>query len=261
MRVKFNLPSKVQFCTKCVISNQRPSSISEFFHKKERENANYIKISKKDGVCDACRHNELKTKINWKNREKELIKLLEKHKKNNLDYDCLVSGSGGKDSAYTAHILKYKYGMNPLVVTWPPILYTDYGLKNYNNWINVGGFDALTLRPNGQVMRKLTKLSIMNLLHPFQTFILGQKNIAPKIASKFNIKLVFYGENEAEYGNPIAENNTSLRKKSYFAVKNYNKICLSGIKISELIKKYNFKINDLKIFLPANYKDIEKKKN
>ena len=40
--------------------------------------------------------------------------------------------------------------------------------------------------------------------------------ISYKIASKFNINLVFYGENEAEYGNPIAENSTSLRNKSYF---------------------------------------------
>ena len=46
-------------------------------------------------------------------------------------------------------------------------------------------------------MRLLTKLSIENLLHPFQTFILGQKNIGPKIASKYNIPLVFYGESEA----------------------------------------------------------------
>ena len=61
-------------------------------------------------------------------------------------------------------------------------------------------------------------------MHPFQTFILGQKNLAPKIAARYDIPLIFYGENEAEYGNPIAENNSSLRKNSYFAVKNYNKI-------------------------------------
>ena len=33
-------------------------------------------------------------------------------------YDCIVSGSGGKDSVKVAHILKYKYGMHPLTVTW-----------------------------------------------------------------------------------------------------------------------------------------------
>ena len=260
MKTKYNLPKKVIFCKKCVMSNQRPSSISEFFHKKDRKNAQYMKINNKDGICDACKQNEIKDQIDWKDREKKLITLLEKHRKKNGEYDCLVPGSGGKDSAYQAHILKYKYKMNPLVITWPPIMYTDYGLNNYNNWINVGGFDALVVRPNGSTMRQLTKLSITNLLHPFQTFILGQKNVAPKIASKFGIKLIFYGENEAEYGNPIAENNISLRKKSYFAVKNYKNIYLAGIKISELIKKYNFEKRDLQIFLPINDNELKKTK-
>ena len=257
---KFNLPSKIVFCKKCVMSNQRPSSIPEFFHTKERKNAKYLNINKQDGICDACKHYETRDDINWEDREKKLIKLLNKHRKNNGEYDCLVPGSGGKDSAYQAHILKHKYKMNPLVLTWPPILYTDYGLKNYDNWINVGGFDALVVRPNGKTMKKLTQLSIINLLHPFQTFILGQKNIAPKIASKFGIKLVFYGENEAEGGNPIAENNNSLRKKSYFAVKNYKNIYLAGTKVTELLEKYKFKYQDLKIFFPINYNDINKTK-
>ena len=260
MKTRFNLPSKITFCKSCVMSNQRPSSISEFFHTKERKGAKYLNIDEKDGICDGCKQNYFKEKnIDWTIREKKLVQLLDKYRKSNGEYDCLVPGSGGKDSAYQAHVLKYKYGMNPLVVTWPPILYTEYGLKNYNNWINIGGFDSLVVRPNGRVMKKLTKLSILNLLHPFQTFILGQKNIAPKIAAKFDIKLVFYGENEAEYGNPIAENNSSLRKSSYFVVKNFKNIYLSGIKMSELIKKHNLKYQDLKIFLPANNEDIKKK--
>ena len=160
MKVKYNLPKKIIFCTKCVISNQRPSSISEFFHKKDRKNAQYMNINKENGICDACKQNEIKNQIDWKDREKKLIKLLEKHRKNNGEYDCLVPGSGGKDSAFQAHILKHKYKMNPLVLTWPPILYTDYGLKNYDNWINIGGFDALVFRPNGKAMKELTKLSI-----------------------------------------------------------------------------------------------------
>ena len=43
---------------------------------------------------------------------------------------------------------------------------------------------------------KKTK-SIENLLHPFQTFITGQKNIAPKIALKYGIPPYFYGENHS----------------------------------------------------------------
>jgi len=241
------------------MSNQRPSSIAEFFHKPNREGSKYLNINKQNGICDACIHNENKQhKINWTKRESELKKLLEKYRGKG-DYDCLVPGSGGKDSAYQAHILKYKYGMNPLVVTWPPILYTEYGKINYDNWINLGGFDSLIVRPNGKVMKLLTKLSIEKLLHPFQTFILGQKNLAAKIAAKFNINLVFYGENEAEYGNPLAENFNSLRDKSYFSSTNFKKLFLAGTSISELLNSYKLRMKDLKIFLPINIRDLYKK--
>ena len=108
-----------------------------------------------------------------------------------------MPGSGGKDSCYAAHILKYKYGMNPLLVTWSPNLYTDYGYQNFKNWIKSGPFKCISSKRNERLLKTLTKLSIENLLHPFQTFILGQKAFPAKIAEKFKIPLVFYGENEA----------------------------------------------------------------
>ena len=73
-------------------------------------------------------------KIDWRSRENELITLLDKYRSKNNQYDCLVPGSGGKDSAMQAHLLKYKYGMNPLCITWPPILYTDYGRQKYSKF-------------------------------------------------------------------------------------------------------------------------------
>jgi len=172
----------------------------------------------------------------------------------------MAPGSGGKDSAYAAHLLKYKYGMHPLTVTWPPILYTDYGYKNFKNWLEIGGFDNITFKQNGRVMKLLTRLSIENLLHPFQTFILGQKNLAPKIAAKYNIPLIFYGENEAEYGNPIADNATSLRDKSFYAMQNIDEIYLGGVSIRELNEKYNIELADLTAFLPAGADELEKSK-
>ena len=42
----------------------------------------------------------------------------------------MVPSSGGKDSAFAAHVLKYKYKMNPLTITWAPHMYTAAGLKN-----------------------------------------------------------------------------------------------------------------------------------
>jgi N-acetyl sugar amidotransferase len=253
----YGLPQKVKFCKRCVMSNQRPTSTIEFKHTKDSKKKTLTFDS--EGICDACRTAEAKEIINWENREKELLQLLDKYRSKDSSYDCLVPGSGGKDSAFQAHILKYKYGMKPLTVTWPPILYTDYGYKNWKNWID-SGFDNISFNRNGKTMKLLTKLSIENLFHPFQTFILGQKNLAPKIASKFGISLIFYGENEAEYGNPIADNSTSLRDKSYYSYKNLDEIYLGGVSVRELQEKYQVPLNDLLSFLPADYNELNDSK-
>ena len=121
-------------------------------------------------------YTEIKNNINWEEREKKLVDLCNKYRKNN-GYDCIIPGSGGKDSAFASHILKYKYGMNPLTVTWAPHLYTDIGWQNFTNWCHVGGFDNILFTPNGKLHRLLTKLAFENLFHPFQPFIIGQKII------------------------------------------------------------------------------------
>jgi len=251
----YGLPNEVKFCKKCVMSNQRPTSAIEFKHTiaSKKTTMNFDE----DGVCDACKTSEIKDNINWGMRESELIKLLDKHRKNDGSYDCIVPGSGGKDSAFQAHVLKYKYGMNPLTITWPPILYTDYGLQNWRNWLD-SGFDNISFYRNGKVMKLLTKLSIENLMHPFQTFILGQKNLAPKIASKYGINLIFYGENEAEYGNPLADNMSSLRDKSYYSFDKLDEIYLAGVSIKDLINNYDVRLSDLMAYLPPKLDDLEK---
>jgi N-acetyl sugar amidotransferase len=255
LEAKYGLPTEVKFCKRCVMSNQRPASEVEFKHNinTKKKTLNFDE----EGVCDACRNADVKETIDWKKREEELIQLLDKHRSKDGSYDCMVPGSGGKDSAMQAHILKYKYGMNPLTITWPPILYTDYGYKNWKNWIN-SGFDNVTFTPNGKVMNLLTRLSIENLMHPFQTFMLGQKNLAPKLALKYGIPLIFYGENEAEYGNPIADNTSSLRDKSYYAISNMDDIYLGGLSIKELKEKYALTNHDLSAFLPASETELAK---
>ena len=211
------------------------------------------------GYCNACQWMLKKKKIDWKKREDELIELLEKYRKPS-GYDCIVPGSGGKDSAYTAHILKYKYGMNPLTVTWAPHMYTDIGWKNFDNWIKVGGFDNILFTPNGKVHKLLTKLAFQNLLHPFQPFIIGQKIIGPLIALKFNIPLIFYGENQAEYGNAAEENVSPQMDSKFFSKKNNSEIILGGEKLTNILKNYNFTLNDFEPYIAPELNTLIEKK-
>ena len=252
----YGLPTEVEFCKKCCYSNQRPSSTKEFKHSKNSKKQ--VLAFDEEGVCDACRFAEKKSEIDWDEREEQLLELLAKHRKSDGSYDCIVPGSGGKDSVFASHILKYKYNMNPLTVTWPPILYTDYGLKNFRNWIQVGGFDNISFNQNGRAMKTLTRLSIENLFHPFQTFILGQKQLAPKLALKLGIPLIFYGEHEAEFGNPIAETKSSLQDSSYHIYDNLEEIILGGVSVKELIEEHDLRLNELSPFLPAKREDYKK---
>ena len=152
---RYNLPHEVKFCKKCTISNQRPRITFD-----------------EHGVCSACNFAEFKQKkIDWTLREKELMTLLDKHRRNDGRYDVIVPCSGGKDAAYIAHELKHKYGMNPLTVTWAPHLYTEIGFKNLHEMIRVGDLANILGTPAGETHKKLTKLSFEILGDPFQQFI------------------------------------------------------------------------------------------
>jgi N-acetyl sugar amidotransferase len=254
----YGLPSVVKYCKNCVISNQRPNSAIEYEHSKisEKKTINFDE----NGICDACNFAEKKsTGIDWKSRDQELQELCNKFRKSDGSYDCIVPGSGGKDSFYASHILKHKYGMHPLTVTWAPHIYTDWGWRNFQSWIHAG-HDNFLMTPNGKVHRLLTRLSTELLLHPFQAFMFGQKSLAPKMALLFGIPLVFYGENEAEYGNPISDTSTAVRDDSFFASENLNKVLLGGVSIEELTSEFGVEKNDLNPYLPADRQQLQESK-
>ena len=256
--VLYGLPSDVKFCRTCVISNQRPSSTVEYKKTKDAEQET-IGFNA-EGICDACHYHDVKEQeIDWQVREKALIELLDQYRRNDGGYDIIVPGSGGKDSAYTSHILKYKYGMNPLTVTWAPHKYTEIGWKNFENWIHIGGMDNILFTPNGRLHRYLTRQAFINLLHPFQPFIVGQRIIGPLMAEKFGIKLVMYGENQAEYGNNMMENFKPTMDRKFFSVGNPEEMVLGGRTVKDIVAEGEFTINDFAPYIPLSADELEEK--
>ena len=258
LKTLYGLPQKIIFCNKSLMSNQRPNSVVEFSHMKSSKKKT-IKFDK-NGVSETWKYSRLKKKIDYKKREQKLLKLLDKHRGKYGEFDCIVPGSGGKDSCYASHVLKYKYGMNPLTVTWPPTMYTDYGLENFKNWLKFGKHSNISAKRDPDLMRLLTSLAFKNLLHPFQTFFLGQKNFPIKTAIKEKVPLIFYGENEAEHGNPIADNLKSLRDNSFHTYKNLKNIYLGGVRYQDLVDNYKVRKKSLDMFLPSSIKDLEESK-
>ena len=264
------LPLEIKFCTKCNLSNQQPTNTNEYFHTIATKQ-NTVEFDE-NGVCAACNFNALKWNnvIDWDEREKKLLELCNKHRSKKGDYDCIVGGSGGKDSVFQSWELKYKYKMNPLTVTWSPHLYTNVGWSNYQKWIHKGGFDNYLFTPNGKIHRKLTKEATINLLHPFQPFIIGQKSFVVKMANLMNIPLIFYGEMPGEYGRKISHKQKKFKIKSSnfgqkpymldpLSGKNYLDSYLGGKKVRDYLDE-GLTLNDLKPYQPLNAEIIIKKK-
>ena len=146
--------------------------------------------------------------------------------------------------------------MHPLTVTWAPHIYTEWGWRNFQSWIHAG-HDNYLMTPNGRVHRLLTRLSTELLLHPFQAFMLGQKFLAPKMAKLYDIPLVFYGENEAEYGNPLGDTDSSIRNSTYFSYENLSEVHLGGVSVESLLSDFGLELNDVLPYLPAQVEEVQ----
>lgn len=244
-----NSENEIVFCKKCVMSNQRPGSTIEF-KSTNKEKKKLINFNEK-GVCSACDYKTVKdTLIDWDERENLLQELCEKYRSRNGSYDVVVPGSGGKDSVFTSHILKYKYNMNPITITWAPHQYTKIGWQNFQQWINAG-FSNILLSPNGKLHRLLTKKAFLNLCHPFQPFIIGQKICGPKYAALHKIPLVMYGEHPSEYGDRMDEAFEPKMKEHYFVDDtNIDNLILGGESAKKICIENNFNISDMSDYLP-----------
>lgn len=246
MTAKYGLPEDVRFCARCVMSNQRPSSTPEFRH--GAASTKQTIAFDDDGVCSACRVVESKTRVDWEDRARELRALCDEHRRDDGRYDCIVPGSGGKDSITAAWLLRHEYGMHPLTVTWAPHLYTDWGRRNFDRWIGAG-FANMLVTPNPVTHRRLTRLALDNVFHPFQPFILGQKIAPTRIATQFGVRLVFYGENEAEYGNP-AGTALSAQRSPDFHQSDSDDLRLGGVPVHTLLASRIATRADLAPYLP-----------
>jgi N-acetyl sugar amidotransferase len=240
------LPTEVKWCKKCVISNQRPRIVFN-----------------EEGICSACVNADYKNKIDWEKREQELIELLDSHRRSDGMWDVVVPSSGGKDSGFVAHQLKYKYEMNPLTVTWSPLKYTDIGRKNFEECVNAG-FNNILCSPNGKFQRKLARLCLEELGDAFHVFVLGQISFPFQVAVNLGIKLVFYGENgEVEYSfqpegidRPCTPSNEwqkkSLKNSSFKELIEY------GVKNKDYFSEDDFTDSDLILYEPPSIEKLDK---
>lgn len=247
---RYGTPADVAFCTRCVMSNQRPSSTVE------RRNTGGPKTTlgfNADGVCAACEYQEhIDHRIDWAARDAELRRLCDQHRSADGSPDCIVPGSGGKDSWFAACKLAEDYGMHPLTVTWAPMMWTDVGRRNYDRWS--GRFPHVLMKRDEDTHRLLTRLAFLNLCNPFQPFVIGQRQCGARVSVETGVPLVFYGENPAQYAGPVERNYESRMEPEFYRDEACEPIalCIGGLDGNELMRDHGLRERNLEPYCPVS---------
>ncbi len=178
--------AKIVYCNRCLTPSSRPRIVFN-----------------REGYCNACENARGKVHVDWDARKSEFLSILDEHRSGNGSWDCVVPWSGGKDSSSIAWRLKFDFGMNPLLVTFSPMLPTEVGAHNREALINAG-FDAVLFRANQKVHRLLSRRFFVERGNPKVAWDAGVNVLPVSVAQKFGIKLVFYAEHgESEYGGRV----------------------------------------------------------
>jgi N-acetyl sugar amidotransferase len=189
----------ISFCKTCLMPDSRPRIVFD-----------------NKGICNACLYSKKKKEIEWNSRKNEFLELINKikndSKKYNSHYDCVVPWSGGKDSTSIALKLKFEYGLNPLLVTFSPLLVNECGSFNREELLKMG-FDSIFLRPNQKVSKKLAKRFFIERGNPKVAWDAGINTGPVKVALNYNISTIFYAEHgESEYGGLVLDKESEKKR-------------------------------------------------
>lgn len=177
----------LRYCRRCVMPETRPD----------------LKIDE-EGICNACRAFERRKNVDWLQRKKDLISILERYRsKDGNNYDCIVPVSGGKDSTY--QVLKMlELGMNPLCVTATTDHLSRIGRLNIENIKNLG-VDYIEVSVNPIIRSRINRLTLKNIGDISWPEHVKIFTIPVRTAVQMNIPLLIWGENsQDEYGGPAA---------------------------------------------------------
>jgi N-acetyl sugar amidotransferase len=228
----------MKYCNICLENNLRPNVI---FNK---------------GLCPSCyyiKRNE--NEIFWNKRLELLKEITQKYKNPNNKFDCIIGVSGGKDSIRQALWVRDKLKMNPLLVSlcYPPQQVTDIGTENISNLINLG-FDVIISSLAPKTWKNLMRESFLKFANWAKSTELALFSSVPQAAIRFNIPLIFWGENVGLQVGDMASNS----KKEYDG-NNLRKLNTLNSGDLSWIKSKKFKTLDL---IPYKYpSEDEFKKN
>jgi len=196
----------IVFCNKCLTPSSRPRISFD-----------------NEGVCNACRNAEEKARIDWAERREQFLRLIAplRERAERGEYSCIVPWSGGKDSSSIAHKLKFEFGLNPLLVTYSPMIPNEIGHHNREEMVALG-FDHLFFRANQKVLRHLAKRFFVERGNPKVAWDAGINAVPIQVAVSYRIPVVFYAEHgESEYGGRVLSEEHKRTRDFTEIIENY----------------------------------------
>jgi len=152
-----------------------------------------------EGVCNICRSAEYKSSgVNWNKRKLMLDKVIEEHR-GKYDYDCIVPFSGGKDSTFQLYYLIKEYKLKPLVIRFNHGFMRPTIEDNVINTLKKLGADIIEFTPNWKVVKKLMREAFIKKTDFCWHCHTGIYAYPIRMAIKFNVPLIFYGEPQSEF--------------------------------------------------------------
>ncbi|MCP3932990.1 MAG: N-acetyl sugar amidotransferase [Bacteroidetes bacterium] len=164
------------------------------------ENAKPTIIFDEEGVCSGCRYHESRDKldIDWGERLEMLEEVLDEAKslarQRGNSHDCIIPVSGGKDSQYQVWLLKEKYKMNPLLVTFNHCFNTPAGLHNLNSLVAKSGCDLIRFTAGLDSVRRISRYMLETVGDITWHYHAGIKTFPIQMAVRYNIPLIVWGE-------------------------------------------------------------------
>jgi N-acetyl sugar amidotransferase len=227
--------SNLKWCSNCLTMSTRPRITFD-----------------SRGWCNACVWTEKKRNLDWDARHLELVKLLDKHRRKDGEFDCLVPCSGGKDGSYVAYNLKHKYGMNPLCVTITPALTLPLGDQNLRAFVE-SGYNHISVNPDHEALRILNKTGFFEMGFPYYGWLISIHTAVIRTATAFGVNLIFYGEDgEVEYGG-----STETSKEPIYDVHYQKKIYLEG-GYEKVLASSGLSANQLNLFRYPSDSELNK---
>ena len=206
------------------------------------------------GVCNICKNWEAKQRdIDWKKREEVLVEQFTKVKSLGRPYDCIVPFSGGKDTTFTLWAIVRKYGLKPLVVSFDHGFYRPRMLENRTRVFRELGVDVITFTPNWPIVKRLMLEALIRKGDFCWHCHAGIFSYPMKMAVKFSIPLVIWGEGGGEY-------------EAYFKYEDleetdewkFNRRIILGMRAEDMAGFIGCQVRDLEPYIYPSKEELER---